>query len=268
MGGKSGGGDGDGGAAEQARIKAEQDRAINEINKLFGVVDTKSSSVVDRSKFYDEQTLRDMAERDRLNAAGFGSSELSYTPVFQQEAYDKAVAAANNENALTKSMREAAYNEKGEDVFNLKKKSLDDSQEDAAAQLKINLARNGQSGGSLRVMQEGQLDENYNKGLLDIGNLKQSTINNARANDETSRVDLIGRIRAGMNQADALNSASSQRNSNLAQARDNALAQTMTDYFGGMKYLQDQNRYDQQFAAGQKRFGTQAKAFNGTIGAT
>lgn len=266
MGGKSGGDGGDGGAAEQARIKAEQDRAINEINKLFGVAD--APSIVDKNQFYDASTLADMAERDRLNAAGFGSSELSYTPVFQQEAYDAALAKVNEENKLVKSMREGYYSNIGNDVFNIKKTSLDDSQEDAAAQLKINLARNGQSGGSLRVMQEGQLDENYNKGLLDIGNLKQSTINNARANDETSRVDLIGRIRAGMNQADALNSASSQRNSNLAQARDNALAQTMTDYFGGMKYLQDQNRYDQQFAAGQKRFGTQAKAFNGTIGAT
>jgi hypothetical protein len=264
MGSSSGGGDG--GAAQAAQIKAEQDKSISELNKLFGVADTKSPTVVDRSKFYDEQTLRNMANVDRLNATGNGHHELSYTPIFQQEAYDKAVAAANNENALTKSMRESFYQKAGNDVFNLKKESLDKSKLNADRELKFQLARTGNFGGSNQIDQGNNVTDNYQRGLLDIGNLQQSTINNARANDETSRVDLIGRVRAGMNQADALNSAASQQQSNLAQARDNALAQTVTDYFGGMKYLQGQNQYQQDFATAQKKYGTQAKAFNGTVG--
>lgn len=265
MGSSSGGGDG--GAAEQARIKAEQDKSINELNRLFGVADPTKS--VDKNQFYDEQTRANMAYVDRINALGNGEASLDYTPILDQAAYDKALADAENENAITKAAREALYNQYGDNVFNFKKSSLDESQRDAAAQLKINLARNGQSGGGLRVMQEGKLDNNYNKGLLDIGNLRQSTINDARANDEASRIDLIGRVRSGMNQADALNSASSQMNSNLAKAQDNALSQSLTDYFGGMKYLQGQNQYQQDFAAGQKRFGvSQPKAFNGVMGAT
>lgn len=265
MGSSSGGGDG--GAAQAAQIKLEQDKSINELNKLFGVADTKSPINIDKSKFYDEKTLRDMARVEQLKAHGFKNPSLGYTPVFQQDAYDKAVAAANNENALTKSMRESFYQNAGNDVFNLKKESLDRNKLNADRELKFQLARTGNFGGSNQIDQNNEINNNYQRGLLDIGNLQQSTINNARANDETSRVDLIGRVRAGMNQSDALNSAASQQQSNLAQARDNAISQTVTDYFGGMKYLQGQNQYQQDFAAAQKKYGTQAKAFNGTVGA-
>lgn len=289
MGGKSGG---DGGAAEQARIKAEQDSAINKLNTLFGVADP--ASMVDKSKFttFSPATYQHNIDTGQESHGRNGGSDLAFTsrhgsrgmagdnPLgdfrqnpqnqqFDQAGYDAALAETSQENALTKSMREGYYSNAGQDVFNFKKTDLDRNKAKADRELKFQLARTGQLGGSLQIDQNNEVADNYNRGLLDIGNLKQSTINNARANDETSRIDLVGRIRAGMNQADALNAASSQQQSNLNQARDTALGQTITDYFSGMKYLQGKNQYAQDYTNTMAKFGAgQPKAFNGITGAT
>ena len=109
---------------------------------------------------------------------------------------------------------------------------------------------------------------NYQKGIADVANTKLATVNNARAADEQSRIDLIGRIRAGMDQASAINSASSQLQSNIAQGMDSGLAKTMQDYFGGMGYLNQQNQYQKQYQNTYRSpVGFNARASNGTLGA-
>ena len=158
------------------------------------------------------------------------------------------------------------YNKVGQDVFNLKLPTLQKQYDQAGSDLDINLARRGQRGGSVALMQQGELDTNYNRGLTDLANMRQSTVNNARAADENSRLDLIGRIRAGMNQADALNSASVAQQNNLAKVQDNALAQTVSDYFGGMRYLQNQDQYQKDLNGTLKRFNVNPSAYNGTVG--
>jgi len=256
MGGKS---SGDNGLAEQQRIKAEQDKAIARLNSLFGVADP--TQLVDRNTFINSNysQLKQAAEARGGTVEGDGSE-------FDQQGYDAAIKKAQDDNAAIKAARNALYQNVGNDVFNAKLPTLKDQYQRAGSDLAINLARNGQRGGSLAVMQNSELGKNYNRGLIDLGNLKQSTINTARANDETSRIDLIGRIRAGMNQADAVNSASEQQRSNLAKAQDNALAQTVTDYFSGMKYLQQQDQYQKDLNAGLKRFNVNPASYSGTIG--
>lgn len=256
MGGKS---SGDNGLAEQQRIKAEQDKAIARLNSLFGAADP--TQLVDRNTFINPEysQLKQAAAARGGTVEGDGSE-------FDQQGYDAAIKKAQDENAAIKAARNALYQNLGNDVFNAKIPTLKDQYQRAGSDLAINLARNGQRGGSLAVMQNSELGNNYNKGLVDLGNLRQSTINNAKAADETSRLDLIGRIRAGMNQADAVNSASEQQRSNLAKAQDNALAQTVTDYFSGMKYLQQQDQYQKDLNAGLKRFNVNPASYSGTIG--
>jgi hypothetical protein len=262
MGGKSGGGDG--GAAEQARIKAEQDKAIARLNGLFGVADP--SSVVSKKQFTTQrlipQSLDNNQDGNKQNA--FGSA--GYEDVFDQQGYDAALKKVGDENAIIKASRDAMYSKVGEDVFNAKKPMLDKSRDNAARQLKFNLFRTGNIGGSNQIDQNYELNDNYNRGLTDLANMRQSTVNNARAADENSRLDLIGRIRAGMNQADALNSASVAQQNNLAKVQDSALAQTVGDYFGGMRYLQNQDQYQKDLSGTLKRFNVNPSAYNGTVG--
>ena len=257
MGGKSGGGDG--GAAEQARIKAEQDRAIARLNGLFGVANP--ADVVDKNAFYssDYTDLKNAAEAR-------GGSVEGGENYFDQQGYDAALKKVSDDNAIAKAARDAMYNKVGQDVFNLKLPTLQKQYDQAGSDLDINLARRGQRGGSVALMQQGELDTNYNRGLTDLANMRQSTVNNARAADENSRLDLIGRIRAGMNQADALNSASVAQQNNLAKVQDNALAQTVSDYFGGMRYLQNQDQYQKDLNGTLKRFNVNPSAYNGTVG--
>ena len=256
MGGKS---SGDNGLAEQQRIKAEQDKAIARLNSLFGVADP--TQLVDRNTFINPE----YSQLQQAAAARGGTVEGNGSE-FDQQGYDAAIKKVQDENAAIKAARNALYQNLGNDVFNAKLPTLKDQYQRAGSDLAINLARNGQRGGSLAVMQNSELGNNYNKGLVDLGNLRQSTINNAKAADESSRLDLIGRIRAGMNQADAVNSASEQQRSNLAKAQDNALAQTVTDYFSGMKYLQQQDQYQKDLNAGLKRFNVNPASYSGTIG--
>lgn len=256
MGGKS---SGDNGLAEQQRIKVEQDKAIARLNSLFGAADP--TQLVDRNAFINPE----YSQLQQAAAARGGTVEGDGSE-FDQQGYDAAIKKAEHDNAITKALRNALYQNVGNDVFNAKLPTLKDQYQRAGSDLAINLARSGQRGGSLAVMQNSELGSNYNKGLVDLSNLRQSTINNAKAADETSRLDLIGRIRAGMNQADAVNSASEQQRSNLAMAQDNALAQTVTDYFSGMKYLQQQDQYQKDLNAGLKRFNVNPASYSGTIG--
>lgn len=260
MGGKS---SGDNGAAEQARIKAEQDKAIARLNGLFGVVDP--SQAVDKASFITKKPLAVTLDGNRGEENNY-LERPKYEKSFNQQGYDDALKKVDSENAAIKAARNALYQNVGNDVFNFKKLSLDKNRNDAARQLKFNLFRTGNIGGSNQINQNAELDYNYNRGLTDLANLRQSTINNAKAADETSRLDLIGRIRAGMNQADAVNSASQQQQSNLAKAQDNALVQTVTDYFSGMKYLQQQDQYQKDLNSGLKRFNVNPASYSGTIG--
>lgn len=262
MGSNAGGGS-DAQLQEQRRITAEQDSAIRALNQIFGVGD--SNALVDRSQFATYKTPLTGALGRSLGKMGMSRPMASETS-FDQSGYDSALAAKTAELAGVKAQRESNYETAGQDILNFKTPQLDKQREKAERNLRFQLARTGQTGGSLAQDQKYELNDNYSRGLADLTNQKEAAVNTARAADEQTRIDLINRIRSGMDQASAVASANAQTTSNIDSARDSALGQSLQDYFSGMGYLYGQNQQQQAYNNRLKQLtqGT-ATADNGTI---
>jgi len=283
MGSPSGdGGSGDQ-AAEQARIRSEQDKAIAELNALFGV-DSSGGSPSYMQVAATPGEARDYAldpkniysgapTPDKYQAAivpGNGVKTINGVDYYPDgTARNSAAGLHRAEAEANKAKREASYRTLGNDVMAARMPQLDKQREQAARLLKDQLARTGQVGGSLALDQGAEITDNYGRGVLDMENQKEAAINTGRAQDEQTRIDLITRIRAGMDQGSALASAASQTQSNIAQTRDSALAQNMQDYFSGMGYLYGQNQQQNAYQQRMKQLGVSGpSASNGTVSAT
>jgi len=264
MGSKTGGGS-DAQAAEQQRIRAEQDRAISELNALFGVGDPKAAGV------NTVAASLPAASNSTLGRFASTASQMSASLADPRTPAQRAADVEKRRALLdaNKAKREENYRTLGNDVMAARMPQLVKQRDQAERMLKDQLARNGQVGGSLALDQGAELTDNYGRGVLDMENQKEAAINTSRAQDEQTRIDLISRIRGGMDQGSALASAASQTQSNIAQTRDSALAQNLQDYFSGMGYLYGQNQQQNAYQQRMKQLGVSApSASNGTVSAT
>ena len=188
-----------------------------------------------------------------------------YQTTLVDDAYNTALlgyqrgAAARARNQL--------YDTVSNDTYNFHKQRLDDSRDLAERSLRFQLARQGQFGGSLDIDQNSELSKGYNNGLVDTKNLADAARNEAMARDEQTRIDLINRINAGMDEASAISSANSQMQSNIAQARDNALSQSLGDAFGNVALLKNRWDYQQGMSDIQNRYSNYftPSGNNGTV---
>lgn len=199
--------------------------------------------------YYDQPvTLQPYEERTRQRVGGrnghWDNSVKTVTPrdLYQTTLVDDAFNQANlaYQRGAALRARNQLHDTVGNDVFNFHKERLDDSRDQAERSLRFQLARQGQFGGSLDVDQNSELAKGYNNGLLDTRNIADAARNDALARDDQTRIDLINRINAGMDEGSALASAKSQMQSNINQARDNALSQSLGDAFGNVALLKKQ----------------------------
>ena len=188
-----------------------------------------------------------------------------YQTTLVDDAYNTALTAYQR-GAAARS-RNQLYDTVSNDTYNFHKQRLDDSRDQAERYLRFQLARQGQFGGSLDIDQNSELSKGYNNGLVDAKNLADAARNDALARDEQTRIDLINRINAGMDEASAISSANSQMQSNIAQARDNALSQSLGDAFGNVALLKNQWDYQQGMSDIQNRYSNYftPSGNNGTV---
>ena len=161
-----------------------------------------------------------------------------YQTTLVDDAFNQANLAYQRGAALRS--RNQLYDTVSNDTFNFHKQRLDDARDQAERSLRFQLARQGQFGGSLDIDQNSELSKGYNNGLLDVRNMADAARHDAMARDDQTRIDLINRINAGMDEGSAIASANSQMQSNINQARDNALSQSMGDAFGNVALLKRQ----------------------------
>ena len=188
-----------------------------------------------------------------------------YQTSIVDDAYNTASQAYQRGAALRSSNQ--LYDTVSNDTYNFHKQRLDDGRDLAERSLRFQLARQGQFGGSLDVDQNGELAKGYNNGLVDARNLADAARNEALARDDQTRIDLINRINAGMDEGSAIASAGSQMQSNINQARDNALSQSLGDAFGNIALLKKQWDYQQGMNQVQSQYPNYFKQTgnNGTV---
>ena len=124
------------------------------------------------------------------------------------------------ESAANKAARDELYSTVRQNAFDAGKRRLDESQTDAKRNLKFELFAKGLGGGSVDVDQNALLDRTYNQGVIDLGAKADTVRNNMRSSDESTRLNLLQSIDAGMDQGSALSSAIAQ----MRNASDEAAA--------------------------------------------
>lgn len=248
-----GGGGGDGGAA--ARAAAEKERVaagIQAINEVFG--NTKATpNAIDKAAYTTTERVAVAPSYGAFggyNSMGNMAAGNNYQTVtkFDQAGYDAAVAAEQARVDKLNSaaqQREQLYSTVAEDAK--KKALLDIERERAITERELNfaLARNGLSGGSRDVDANKDVLDTAQQGILKASEIGLATANDARSNDERTRVNLINSIQSGLDSGSAIQSAYTGMANNANLARDNASAASLNGFFDTLRANQNAAQYQQ-----------------------
>jgi hypothetical protein len=258
------GGGGDSGSKDlrkdEARREFDMAKATREINKLFGIVDPSYTET--QVPTYDEwySGLQNPTSRlinnpgvaqnryedyiNQLRSAGidngpYGTRSFGYGYTL---AADPAAAQAAYENKLA---REAAYDKNRTNIMNYFTHGLNEQLGDTTEQQTYDLARRGLLKGSEDMQAEAGRTRRYDDSLFRLRNEADSSVNKLRSSDETARLNLLGNIRAGMDQQSAVAGATAALNNNVNTASNAAYATQFSGLFDDLNNLYKQGNYNQ-----------------------
>lgn len=250
-----GGGGGDGGAA--ARKAAEDGRisaAINKLNQVFGMAEA-TPDTVDRNAYTSQVPVQ-----NQNNNTGFGGSsgiagliqqqQPQTRSVFNDQGYNAAVAAAQAKANSLKGVaqgRENLYSKVSTDATNSALTDLNKERDVTERELNFMLARSGLSGGSRDIDANRDVLDTHQQGVLKASNMGLERANNARSNDEKTRVNLINSIHAGLNEGDAMAQAYQGMSNNARSAQDEANNSNLKGFFDVLRNNQEKAQYSQGF---------------------
>jgi hypothetical protein len=237
----SGGGDGGFGARQDAQ-DAEKQRARDKLNILFGVAPSGAdASGINRDAYYKPGGL---VWVDRGDSGGYEAE----APIFDQAAYDAAVAAANatNDEALkNKGDLESLFGTVRTNAFDAGKRRLDESKGQAARDLRFELFARGLNAGSVDVDQNALLGRTYSQGIADLGGKADTLQSQFKGDNEAARLQLLQSIDSGMDAGSAVSSALGQMRVNADRAAADAIGTNVGDLFSTAGLIYNQNRVAQ-----------------------
>lgn len=251
-----GGSGGDGGAAER---KAAEDKriadAINKLNQVFGMAEA-TPDPVDRNAYKKLVKVERNARNgigvtannafSGINNTGTFVNKGNTKEVFDDDGYNAAVAAAQAKADSLKGAaqaRETLYSKIADDTKNNAMIDLNKERGLTERDLNFMLARNGLSGGSRDIDASKDVLDTFNQGVLKASNIGLQTANNARSNDEKTRVNLINSIHAGLSDGDAQQQAYQSMANNAKQAQDDANSASLAGFFDVLKNQQERAQY-------------------------
>ena len=163
-----------------------------------------------------------------MGIPGYGSG-ATYSPIYENIMTEKPTAAAAAADA-----RARMYDTVRGDTRNFYSQQLNDDREKAAREMRFRLARAGTAGSSQAIDMGRDFTKANDRGLLDVANRADSAASNVRSSDEQSRLGLISKIVAGLDQGSAMSSALSQLQTNADIARQNSMAGRMENMFADL----------------------------------
>jgi len=262
LGGGGGGGNAAGEAAKREETRqTEQDDAVDRINALFGIGSGSSAAMPDKNedRFYVMKKISPRGEEQRI---------------FNQALYDEAVAKAkatadsNQSAAANKTKLESLYSGVGNDVSSYLTDDLNNQYENADRANRFGVARRGVRGGSSELdVQEG-MQEDFDKGVVNIGNRSTEASNQMRLADSGTRLNLINRIMSGMSGDAAIVSAQQSLKNNSDSIRNQALSQSLDNVFRDTSYINNQESKRKGTRRADEYYGTyypSTKSYNGSV---
>lgn len=246
-----GGGGGDDGISErEAARQARIDAATKAVNELFGIGPRTAMSPTGEKRLtgytmttpgdeFTPATSRTVTPQEyetaqrtmtgRVMGIPVYGSGATYSPIYENIMTEKPTAAAAAADA-----RARMYDTVRGDTRNFYSQQLNDDREKAAREMRFRLARAGTAGSSQAIDMGRDFTKANDRGLLDVANRADSAASNVRSSDEQSRLGLISKIVAGMDQGSAMSSALSQLQTNADIERQNSMAGRMENMFADL----------------------------------
>ena len=110
----------------------------------------------------------------------------------------------------------------------------------------------------------------YDRGLLDVANRADSAATQFRTSDEQSRLNLIAKVVAGLDQGSAAQNAMSTLQTNANAAKEAYQSQRMANVFGDMLGGYNQYQYNQGMQAAKQgstnQYGNYVPSEDGVTG--
>jgi len=140
--------------------------------------------------------------------------------------------------------RQDQYKKLGADTTAYYTNDVNDQEAINARQRKFAMARSGLTGGSQDAFTAGQLEKDYEKGILEASKQGQSAEANLKSQDEQSRMSLIAAAESGLDAGTAAAQGTQQLASNLQSASAGSTANTIANAFGDLSnlYTSSQNQ--------------------------
>lgn len=145
---------------------------------------------------------------------------------------DAGVKSINDLFATDK--RAPIYQQVYNDSYGLQSSRLNENRQDALRKLRFGLARSGLTTGSADVSAHGLEQREFGRALSDASTAAQGQADQVRANDEKTRLNLIAQMRAGLDSADATQSALTQMADNANAARAQTRYDALDSYMGAV----------------------------------
>jgi len=163
---------------------------------------------------------------------GGGDGGAAAREAQRQARIDAATGAVNN--IFADPSRNSIYDTVRNDTRAFYAGQLEEDREAARRQMEFAKARSGAFGGSAGLDLDTEFQKRYDRGLLDVANRADSSASGMRSADEQSRLGIINKILAGMDQSSAVSSAMSGLQTNAEIARQNAMAGRMNNVFSDL----------------------------------
>lgn len=160
--------------------------------------------------------------------------------------------------AANKGARDRLYSGLEGSVRDLNMGNLNTEFGNAGREVNFDAARRGLYGGSAYADQLGVLADKRNQGLLKITDAATAAANEARAADDRTRLGLARDITSGLDESTALASAQNQMDTNLASARTNATAGSLSGFFDTVLSNLNRNAQQQGITAAWQKYGGSA----------
>ena len=139
--------------------------------------------------------------------------------------------------------RQAMYDTTKEDVRSYYTKQLEEDKANARRQLNFQKARQGTFGSSQANDIDTEFQKAYDTGLLDVANRADTAATNFKTSDEQSRLNLISKVVAGLDQGTAAQNAAATLQTNANAAKEAYASSRMANVFSDLLESYNQGQY-------------------------
>jgi hypothetical protein len=261
------GGGGDDFSAQAAQSDLKKQRARDALNLQFGMAPTGPAPTA--ADFTTPETRTTSGGYQDTDGAQYGAADVVTPGRFDEAGYQVALESfqgAGAEAEKNKAAREALYGTVRDNAFTAGNRVLDERKGDASRDLKFALFGQGLNGGSEDINQNALLDRTYKQGKLDLGARADAAATDLRGSDESTRLQLLQSIDAGMDQSSALSSSLNSLKVNSDRATAEAQGTSLGDLFGDAGLLYTKSKAGQGVMDARSAFQTQYPQYGGGRG--